>query len=782
MSVDLSELNAPQREAAECVEGPLLVLAGAGSGKTRVLTYRIAHMVQDLKIAPWSILAITFTNKAAKEMKERVFSAIGSYASHMWILTFHAACCRILKANAELLGFTHDFTIYDTDDKERLIKQCMADLSVNTEKVKPKVVASIIGNLKNDLVEPGDFVPAPEKDTEKVAAEVYYEYQKRLKENNAMDFDDLLVNAYILFRDHADVLENYQDRFQYVLVDEYQDTNHAQYEICNLLAKKNRNLMVVGDDDQSIYSWRGADIQNILDFEKDYPEAKVVKLEQNYRSTSNILNAANSVISHNANRKSKTLYTNLGEGDKIGIYSASDERDEGRWIAGEIEKAKRNGEIKSYSDVAILYRTNAQSRVLEDMMLRAGIPYVIVGGTKFFDRAEIRDVVAYLNLAVNENDTVAFERVVNKPRRGIGEKSVIKIRSYAEQCGISCIEASEKLCLRGDFKGKVAHGLMQFVNVFKEARNYSGDLEDIIEMMIEKSGLIRALEDENTEEARGRIGNIKELLTVAQEFKERQVEEGQIYSAPRNDNETGEIQPELEESEITLADFIEWVRLRTDLDNLSSEDDNVTLMTCHSSKGLEYDYVFVAGMEDGIFPSDMKKFEPEEMEEERRLAYVSITRAKKKLVFTHAQSRRIYGTTNNSAPSQFLREIPEEYRQTLGVGSQGFSGSGWEKRGSRRGIAGSGTGIFDNKVVNFSSSSQSRKNSGPFTFGRVESKSSSFENSGSASGFSSGDAVEHKVFGKGIVKAVDGDKITIKFMDGKERSLLKEFAPIVKVN
>lgn len=782
MSVGLSELNVPQREAAECVEGPLLVLAGAGSGKTRVLTYRIAHMVQDLNIAPWNILAITFTNKAAKEMKERVFASIGSLASHMWILTFHSACCRILKVNAELLGFAHDFTIYDTDDKERLIKQCMSDLHVNTEKVKPKVVAHIIGNLKNDLVEPGDFVPAAEKDTEKVAHEVYFEYQKRLKENNAMDFDDLLVYAYILFRDHSDVLENYQDRFQYVLVDEYQDTNHAQYAICNLLAKKNRNLMVVGDDDQSIYSWRGADIQNILDFEKDYPEAKVVKLEQNYRSTSNILNAANSVIANNSNRKAKTLFTNLGEGDKIGIYTASDERDEGRWIAGEIEKAKRNRHIQSYADVAILYRTNAQSRVLEDMMLRAGIPYVIVGGTKFFDRAEIRDVVAYLNLAVNENDTVAFERVVNKPRRGIGEKSVTKIRSYAEQCGISCIEASEKLCLRGDFKGKVAHGLMQFVNVFKEARNYSGDLEDIIEMIVEKSGLIRALEDENTEEARGRIGNIKELLTVAQEFKERRVEEGQIYSAPNNDGEVADVQPDLEESEITLADFIEWVRLRTDLDNLSSEDDNVTLMTCHASKGLEYDYVFVAGMEDGIFPSDMKKYEPEEMEEERRLAYVSITRAKKKLVFTYAQSRRIYGVTNNSAPSQFLREIPEAYRETLGVGSQGFSGSGWEKRGSRRGIAGSGTGIFDNKVVNFSSSSHSRKSSGPFTFGRVEPKSSTFASSGSASGFNEGDTVEHKVFGKGIVRFVDGDKITIKFMDGKERSLLKEFAPIVKIS
>ncbi len=425
MAVDLASLNEPQREAVLCTEGPLLVLAGAGSGKTRVLTHRIAYMVDELGVPPWSILAITFTNKAATEMRERLSKAIGSKARGMWVSTFHSACVRIIRANAETLGFTQGFTIYDPDDQKRLVKTLMLELDINPKMFPPNTVLNRISSAKNELLVPGEYAKAATDPVGKVASRVYTRYQERLKASNAMDFDDLLLYTYLLFKHHPDILAAYHDRFHYIMVDEYQDTNHAQYAITRLLAAARKNIMVVGDDDQSIYSWRGADISNILDFEEDYPDARVVKLEQNYRSTANILNAANAVISNNRKRKEKRLFTEVGTGDKVGVFVASDERDEGRWVAGEIEKLKADG--ASYNQVAVFYRTNAQSRVIEDMLIRVGVPYRIVGGTKFFDRKEIRDVMAYLSLVVNPADDVSFERVVNTPKRGIGKGTIEQI-------------------------------------------------------------------------------------------------------------------------------------------------------------------------------------------------------------------------------------------------------------------------------------------------------------------------------------------------------------------
>ena len=712
-SIDLSGLNPAQREAAECTRGPLLVLAGAGSGKTRVLTYRIAHMIADEGVRPWRILAITFTNKAAAEMRERLGALLPGGTRGMWVCTFHAMCVRILREDAEALGFRENFTIYDDDDSKRLVKQIMGDLDIEPKSFPLNGIRSRISSAKNALVLPDEFEGMANTPALQAAARVYHELQRRLERANAMDFDDLLINAHRLLREHPDVLAKYQDRFIQISVDEYQDTNHVQYEITNMLAARERNLMVVGDDDQSIYSWRGADIQNILDFEKDYPDAKVVKLEENYRSTGHILNAANAVVAHNSRRKSKRLYTSRGDGELVQAYQASDERDEGRWIGAQIEKL--HGEGTSYDDMALFYRTNAQSRILEDMLLRAGVPYKIVGGTRFFDRAEIRDVMAYLKLVVNPADDVSAQRVVNTPRRGIGSTSVGKIQSYALRNGMPFLAACQAcVAEEGLLTAKVRNALGQFTSVIERARAKSGELARVVESIIDDTGLVAALEAEHTVEADGRVENIREFLGVAQEFDETHDDVAETLESLAQLREAGALDaaaaagvaappaqpqdPAVQVAAEKLPAFMEWLALRSDLDALAGSSSAVTMMTVHSAKGLEFPVVFVAGMEEGIFPHGGHEDDPSGVEEERRLAYVAITRAERQLFLTYAATRRTYGSTQANPPSRFLREIPNDDIELAGVGSKDFSGVGWEKRGDRRGTYGSGTEVYGGAV------------------------------------------------------------------------------------
>ncbi|WP_418763052.1 ATP-dependent helicase [Enteroscipio rubneri] len=780
MPIDIETLNGPQREAVTTIDGPLLVLAGAGSGKTRVLTYRIANLIENHGVVPWQILAITFTNKAAAEMRERLGGLVGPRARGMWVSTFHSMCVRILRADAERLGFTRNFTIYDTDDQKRLYKEIMAELDIDPKRFPVNALMNRISAAKNELVVPGDFEKEASDPVGKVAARVYIRLQERLKAANAFDFDDLLLYAYLLLKNHEDVRTAYQQRFRYLMVDEYQDTNHAQYAITKLLAEAHENIMVVGDDDQSIYSWRGADIRNILEFEQDYPRAHTVKLEQNYRSVGNVLAAANAVISNNQHRKAKKLFTAAEDGDKINVFMAADERDEGRWIAGEIEKQRAAG--LSYNQTAVFYRTNAQSRMLEDMLLRAGVPYRIVGGTRFFDRAEIRDVMAYLTLVVNPADDIAAKRVINVPRRGIGKTTVERIEQFAREMDMTFMEGAELAIVDPELRASVRQSVAEFVGLVNEARAYGGDLRKVIEAIIDKSGLIDALQNENTDEARGRIENIQEFLGVVDEFAETHDEDGADYAAPTVDGDaTSDAAPVRVLRGDSLADFIEWVRLRTDLDTVSEDGRAVTLMTVHSSKGLEFDCVFVAGMEETLFPHMNSVADATGIEEERRLAYVAITRARKRLYLTCASQRQIFGQTSANPVSRFIQEIPSELRQTSGVGSAGFSGTGWEKRGSRRGIAGSGAEAGEGRVFGRSSAS------GPS--GHSERRSSSFarpeagKKAAAKMTFAAGDAVDHKTFGRGKVTKVDGDTLYVKFAkNGQTKKLLKDYAPIVKIN
>ena len=793
MPVDIATLNGPQDEAVQCTEGPLLVLAGAGSGKTRVLTYRIAHLVEDLDVAPWEILAITFTNKAAAEMRERLQGIIGPRCRGMWVSTFHSMCVRMLRADAERLGFSKSFTIYDTDDQKRLYKEIMAELDIDPKRFPVNALMGRISQAKNELIVPGDFEKQAIDPVGKVAARIYTRLQERLRAANAFDFDDLLVYAYLLLKNHPDVLEAYQERFRYIMVDEYQDTNHAQYAITGLLAQKYKNIMVVGDDDQSIYSWRGADIRNILEFEQDYPNCHTVKLEQNYRSVGNVLAAANAVIANNQHRKAKKLFTSAEDGEKIHVYMATDERDEGRWIAGEIEKRRSAG--MSYNQIAVFYRTNAQSRMLEDMLLRAGVPYRIVGGTKFFDRAEIRDVMAYLTLVVNPADDIAAKRVINVPRRGIGKTTIERIEQFAREMGMTFMQGAELVVLDPELRASTRRAVGEFVELIKEAQEYSGELRRVVEMIVDRAGLISALTNENTDEARGRIENIQEFMGVVDEFSQTHEEDDAEFAAPtEGDAVAGDAEPARVLRGDSLADFIEWVRLRTDLDTMGEDGKAVTLMTVHSSKGLEFDCVFTAGMEETLFPHMNSVNDAAGIEEERRLAYVAITRARKVLYLTCAQQRQIFGQTSANPVSRFIHEIPAELRQTSGLGSAGFSGTGWEKRGSRRGIAGSGTEAGGGRVFGRSSASGSAGRGDRDRAGRSGHTGLSAHGSGGyvnpkagkkeAAGvtFAVGDAVDHKTFGRGKVVKVDGDTLHIRFAKtGQTKKLLKDYAPIVKI-
>ena len=910
--VDIDSLNPAQREAVLTTEGPLLVLAGAGSGKTRVLTFRIAHMLGDLGVKPWQVLAITFTNKAAAEMRERLAALIPSGTRGMWVCTFHAMCVRMLREDADLLGYTGQFTIYDDDDSKRMVRDIMQALGIEQKQFPINMIRSKISSAKNAMIGPEDMLKSADSPNDKKAAQVYLELERRLRAANAMDFDDLLVRALELLRTRPEVLDKYQERFRYISVDEYQDTNHVQYEIANLLAAKYQNLMVVGDDDQSIYSWRGADITNILDFEKDFKNCKTVKLEQNYRSTGHILSAANAVVRHNSQRKDKRLFTAEGDGEKIQAFQASDERDEGRWIAGEIEKLHSKG--TSYDDIAVFYRTNAQSRILEDMFLRAGVPYKIVGGTRFFDRAEIRDVMAYLKMIVNPADEMSVKRVINTPRRGIGSTSIQKIEQLARDNRCSFFQACEIACAEtGMFSAKVRNGLSSFVSLVREGRRMDGELKDVVEMIVDKTGLLQAFRAEGTMESESRAENIQEFLGVAAEFEETHEDiEGTLESleelraagvadvpasaepepvvvsapapepgpsAPASSFEAlvgardaagsnpldGLAAPALspqdalaaaiagnayaaptempagavhaDEIERTyglltckaLPALMEWLALRSDLDSLAGETHAITMMTIHSAKGLEFPAVFVAGMEEGIFPhvhdfggSD----DPGKLEEERRLAYVAITRARKRLFLTYAATRRTYGSTSANPRSRFLNEIPFEDIEFSGIGSAGFEGTGWEKRGDRHGTFGSGMGsdMYGGKV--FGSHTRSTGGSGSrggssfddffggssygterhrgvspdagrvaSTFGsgapRAKKPSSKVsptverkvDRASASQDFAAGDTVSHKTFGTGTVISVAGDMIEVQFeKTGQTKKLMKGFAPIVKLS
>lgn len=810
MQIDLEGLNPAQHQAVMTTQGPLLVLAGAGSGKTRVLTFRIAHMIADEGVRPWQVLAITFTNKAAAEMRERLEALLPNNIRGMWVCTFHAMCVRLLREDGDRLGYGPNFAIYDDDDSKRLVKAILSDLDIDVRQFPLNSIRSKISAAKNALLYPDDVEAQAASPMDHVVARVYRALQMRLDKANAMDFDDLLIKAFELLSKYPDVLAKYQERFRYINVDEYQDTNGVQYAITKLLASKYRNLMVVGDDDQSIYSWRGADIKNILAFEKDYEEAVVIKLEQNYRSTGHILAAANAVVAHNSHRKPKRLFTDEGDGEKIQVYQASDERDEGAWIGSEIEKLHDKG--MSYDSIAVFYRTNAQSRILEDMLLRAGVPYKIVGGTRFFDRAEIRDVMAYLKVVVNPDDDMAAMRVINTPRRGIGATSIQKIQTYALYNGLSFFSACEACVMEESLlTAKVRNALVEFTSAIEHGRHIDGELDEVVEAIIDRSGLIRALEAEHTIEADGRIENIREFFGVAAEFDEshddveetleslQQLREAGVLDAQDAaslnatgfDAATGTLSgvavtptPTSQEENLhpqvvaeKLPAFMEWLALRSDLDSMDGSTSAVTLMTIHSAKGLEFPAVFVAGMEEGIFPHANYEAEAAQLEEERRLAYVAITRARKRLYLTYASTRRTYGSVQANPVSRFVGEIPQEHVKAIGVGSAGFSGVGWAKRGDRHGTFGSGRGseVYGGNVFG----SRTRSTGGSQAPRPVPIQKDPVRASAS---FAVGDQVSHKTFGPGIVLAVQGDTIEVKFTrTNKTKKLMKGFAPIVKI-
>ena len=642
-------LNGQQKEAVLHTEGPLLILAGAGSGKTRVLTHRIAYLIEEKGINPWNILAITFTNKAAGEMRERVDNLVGFGSESIWVSTFHSMCVRILRRHIDLLGFDTNFTIYDTDDQKTLMKDICKLLQIDTKLFRERSLLAAISQAKNELVTPEEFrIQAQGDFSRQKIASVYEEYEKQMRANNALDFDDLLVKAVQLFQTQADVLDYYQERFRYIMVDEYQDTNTVQFELVRLLSAKYRNLCVVGDDDQSIYKFRGANIRNILDFEQVFPDAKVIKLEQNYRSTSNILNAANAVIRHNHGRKDKTLWTDNGEGDKINVRQFDTAFDEAEYIVGDIRERVESGKA-AYNDHAILYRTNAQSRMFEEKFVTANIPYKIVGGINFYARREIKDLLAYLKTIDNGRDDLAVRRIINVPKRGIGLTSINRVQEYASGREIGFYEALRAVDLIPNI-GRGASKLESFVALIEHFKTDAKELtiSELMQEILEETGYIESLKEEGSEEAESRIENIDELISKITAYEET---------------------CEDRDEPATLNGFLEEVALVADIDSLDESNDYVVLMTLHSAKGLEFPHVYLAGMEDGIFPSYMTitADDPEEVEEERRLCYVGITRAEEELTLTCARRRMIRGETQYNKMSRFLKEIPMELLSTGAV-------------------------------------------------------------------------------------------------------------------
>ncbi|MDO7908862.1 DNA helicase PcrA [Paenibacillus sp. JX-17] len=763
----VARLNPQQRKAVEATDGPLLIMAGAGSGKTRVLTHRIAYLIATRKAAPWSILAITFTNKAAREMQERVSRLIGNEGRDIWVSTFHSMCVRILRKDIERIGFTSNFSILDSSDQLSVIRNCMKDQNIDTKKFEPKAIQAAISTAKNELVTPEQYEAKIGDYFEGIVAKVYSMYQKRLKSNNSLDFDDLIMSTIQLFKEVPEVLDYYQKKFQYIHVDEYQDTNRAQYMLCKMLADSHHRLCVVGDSDQSIYRWRGADISNILNFEEDYPEATTILLEQNYRSTSTILNAANEVISQNTGRKPKKLWTDKDGGAKIKVYRGNSEHDEGYFIASEINKNIKNGRM--YGQHAILYRTNAQSRVVEEVLIKSDIPYQIVGGIKFYDRKEIKDILAYLRLLSNPDDDISLTRVINVPKRGIGDTTVAKLAAAAAERGASIFRVLQVVDDLG-FAGRTRNALVEFYDMIENLHRMVEFLSvtELTEKILEDSQYRLEFQNENTLESRARLENIDEFLSVTMEFEKNNEDK-------------------------SLVSFLTDLALIADIDSMNDNDeeeaaDAVVLMTMHSAKGLEFPVVFIVGMEEGVFPHSRAFLDNEELEEERRLAYVGITRAEEQLFLTCAQMRTLFGRTTANPPSRFLDEIPDElkedtviakdrYRRGSNVGgSYGGRGLGQSKGGSNFGTARS----LD--MMSRSGSTASAAAKVTVTTGGAASKPAA----AGGSAFAAGDKVQHGKWGTGTIVAVKGTgndmelQIAFPAPVGVKR-LLAGFAPITKV-
>lgn len=742
----LQGLNPQQKEAVLATDGPLLLLAGAGSGKTRVLTQRIAYLLSEKKVAPWSILAITFTNKAAREMKDRVSAIVGPDAEDIWISTFHSMCVRTLRRDIDHIGYNRNFTILDSSDQLSVVKQCLKELNIDPKKFDPRAVLGFISTAKNELKTPeqyGDMAMGP---IEQVSQRVYTLYQKKLKSNNSLDFDDLIMKTIQLFEEVPEVLEFYQKKFRYVHVDEYQDTNRAQYMLVKMLAAGHKNICVVGDSDQSIYRWRGADITNILNFEKDYPNARTILLEQNYRSTKKILEAANKVISNNFGRKPKNLWTENDDGAVIRYYTADSEHSEAYYIVDQIQKAVDRG--RAYRDVTILYRTNAQSRVIEEVFVKSGIPYNIVGGTKFYDRKEIKDMLAYLRLISNPDDDLSLTRIINVPKRGIGAGTVEKIATYAAQQGISMYKAIQEVDQIG-LSARFTDSVVKFARLITELESMQEYLSvtELAEEVLKRTEYREELRREGTLEARSRVENIEEFLSVTMEFERTNEDK-------------------------TLVAFLTDLALVADIDKLDETEEDkgnaVVMMTLHSAKGLEFPMVFLAGMEEGIFPHSRALFEEVEMEEERRLAYVGITRAEQELFLTRALMRTLYGQTKMNAPSRFIEEIPEHLIQAEGTVQ--------ERLAAR-------TGRMDSQMA------QPQQRSGVVSMRSQQPKGSTSKASGGqgaeAMDWKAGDKVAHGKWGTGTVVSIKGSgqdlELTIAFPNPTGlKKLLAKFAPIEK--
>jgi DNA helicase-2/ATP-dependent DNA helicase PcrA len=641
----LEDLNPAQREAVAAIDGPVLVIAGAGSGKTRVLTRRVAHLIRDLAVSPYSILAITFTNKAAAEMQQRVEELVGGVARNMWVSTFHSACSRILRREAHRLGYRSAFSIYDTSDSRRLVTMCIRDLDMDSKRFPPRNLQATISNAKNELIDWETFGSSGTGFFHEKVADVYRLYQQRLVEASAMDFDDLLMIAVELLQAFPDVLEYYQQRFGYVLVDEYQDTNRAQYQLVRLLTAEHHNLCVVGDADQSIYGFRGADMRNILEFERDFPDARIILLEQNYRSTETILTAANSVISNNPRRDSKRLWTDIGLGEQIVTYEAQDEHDESAFIAEEVSKLSEDG--FTLADSAVFYRTNAQSRVIEEIFVKFGVPYQVIGGLKYYDRREVKDALAYLRVMVNPSDTVALKRIVNVPKRAIGDTSVAHIDRYAEVEGISFWDGLARADDNPRLSSRAQRSIAEFVALIDYLTTQAANgPQAALQAIVDDTGYLDWVREERSIEALGREENLKELVSAAADFEES----GPMTLGPADWAELA--------GALRVERFLESISLVTDIDNIEDVS-AVTLMTLHNAKGLEFPVVFVTGMEDGVFPHMRALGDPGELQEERRLCYVGMTRAMTRLYLTRAWSRNLWGGNNYNPPSRFLREIPE---------------------------------------------------------------------------------------------------------------------------
>ena len=735
----LSGLNPEQQAAVRSTEGPLLIMAGAGSGKTRVLTHRIAYLISEKDVAPWNILAITFTNKAAREMKDRVANIVGPTAEEIWISTFHSMCVRILRRDIDRIGMNRNFSILDTSDQLSVIKKILKEKNIDPKKFDPKTILGSISSAKNELITTEEYEKSASDYYRNTISDVYKAYQDRLKKNQSLDFDDLIMMTIQLFDRVPEVLEFYQRKFQYIHVDEYQDTNRAQYMLVKSMAARFKNLCVVGDSDQSIYRWRGADIANILSFEKDYPNANVIMLEQNYRSTKRILDAANKVIEKNSNRKPKKLWTENDKGKKLVYYRGDTERDEGHFVAGKIKEIVESGK-HSYQDIAILYRTNAQSRVMEEVLLKSNIQYNIVGGMKFYDRKEIKDLLAYLRLIANPDDDISLTRIINVPKRGIGASTMDKVGEYALNAGISVNEALNEV----DFMGLSARFTNTLIEFRDQIRNWNQMQEflsvtELVEEVLEKTGYRDMLKAEKTIEAEGRLENIEEFLSVTKNFEKTNEDK-------------------------SLVSFLTDLALISDIDQADKEEegsqDSVMLMTLHSAKGLEFPVVFLMGLEEGVFPHSRSLMDDEEMEEERRLAYVGITRAENELFLTNARMRTLFGRTQMNPVSRFIGEIPDELIENL---AEEFA-----KQTQRQPIAATPFGVSKPRIQQSVVRPVATKTGGDQVGWRV------------------GDKVEHKKWGIGTVVSVKGEgtdkELDIAFPQptGIKR-LLAQFAPITKI-